>query len=70
MENDIVSLAYKIKDTAQPEIVRCLLPLCDTIVVSIYNIIFLLLEVCAVVFYLCFVFHQRDSLIRQAVCIA
>lgn len=68
MENDIVSLAYIIKDTAQPEIVRCLLPLCDTIVVSIYNL--LLLEVCAVVFYLSFVFHQRDSLIRQAVCIA
>ncbi len=67
MENNIVSLAYIIKDTAQPEIVRCLLPLCDTIVVSIYNL--LLLEVCAVVFYLCFVFHQRDSLIRQAVCI-
>lgn len=68
MENDIVSLAYIIKDTAQPEIVRCLLPLCDIIVVSIYNL--LLLEVCAVVFYLSFVFHQRDSLIRQAVCIA
>lgn len=68
MENDIVSLAYIMKDTAQPEIVRCLLPLCDTIVVSIYNL--LLLEVCAVVFYLSFVFHQRDSLIRQAVCIA
>ncbi len=68
MENNIVSLAYIIKDTAQPEIVRCLLPLCDTIVVSIYNL--LLLEVCAVVFYLSFVFHQRDSLIRQAVCIA
>lgn len=66
MENNIVSLAYIIKDTAQPEIVRCLL-LC-TIVVSIYNL--LLLEVCAVVFYLSFVFHQRDSLIRQAVCIA
>lgn len=61
MENNIVSLAYIIKDTAQSE-------LCDTIVVSIYNL--LLLEVCAVVFYLSFVFHQRDSLIRQAVCIA
>lgn len=69
MENDIVSLAYIIKDTAQPEIVRCLLPL--YVIQSLYLfIIFLLLEVCAVVFYLCFVFHQRDSLIRQAVCIA
>lgn len=66
MENNIVSLAYIIKDTAQSPVVRCLL-LC-TIVVSIYNL--LLLEVCAVVFYLNFVFHQRDSLIRQAVCIA
>lgn len=68
MENNIVSLAYIIKDTAQSPVVRCLLPLCDTTIVSIYNL--LLLEVCAVVFYLSFVFHQRDSLIRQAVCIA
>ena len=41
MENNIVSLAYIIKDTAQPEIVWCLLPLCDTIVVSIYNLSFI-----------------------------
>lgn len=40
MENNIVSLAYIIKDTAQSPVVRCLLPLCDTIVVSIYNIFF------------------------------
>lgn len=68
MENNIVSLAYIIKDTAQPEICGVFY---HYVIQSLYLfIIFLLLEVCAVVFYLSFVFHQRDSLIRQAVCIA